>query len=316
MTVWYDTTAVFGDGDVVLRTVVVTVCVHGVLRGAAICLWLTQEDTTARWMSVMVAVGSVSPHSRFLWLSSKMEKGYVFSSAAFIILSCLGSSAEVMKSHYSSTYGVLCSNTCGKYGKGYYWCNTRKGWDYCSPAQNRDYKDNACRDDHPCRKHGESYYWCYRNGWFSGWGYCGPVESKTTVYISSKYQRVCIDDCLYDEYYEYSWCYTDNGWDYCSPTPAVTYKNVPCRSDHFCDSHGYSYSWCWITALEYDYCGVIKACECSSFTTKRYKRHLRNAVALCVRNDTGEVNVGKTNFLAEPNQEALGRWQLPPQETR
>ncbi|KAI4878496.1 hypothetical protein NFI96_008357 [Prochilodus magdalenae] len=63
MTVWYDTTAVFGDGDVVLRTVVVTVCVHVVLRGAAVCQWCCtnrMEDTTARWMSVMVAVGSVS----------------------------------------------------------------------------------------------------------------------------------------------------------------------------------------------------------------------------------------------------------------
>ncbi|KAI4885584.1 hypothetical protein NFI96_026783, partial [Prochilodus magdalenae] len=32
MTVWYDTTAVFGDGDVVLRTVVVTVCVRALTR--------------------------------------------------------------------------------------------------------------------------------------------------------------------------------------------------------------------------------------------------------------------------------------------
>ena len=36
MAVWHDTTAVFGDGDVVLGTVVVTVCVHVVLDGAAV----------------------------------------------------------------------------------------------------------------------------------------------------------------------------------------------------------------------------------------------------------------------------------------
>ncbi|KAI4899757.1 hypothetical protein NFI96_004476 [Prochilodus magdalenae] len=265
---------------------------------------LNLTDSQHYGMVVFYSSATLDLESSFLWLSSKTEKRYIFYSVAFIILSCLGSSAdEVMKSHYPSTYGVLCYNTCGKYGEDYYWCKTREGWDYCSPAQNRDYKDNACRDDHPCDKHGESYYWCNRKGWFSGWGYCGPVESKTTVYISSKYQRVCIDDCLYDEYYEYSWCYTDKGWDYCSPTPDVTYKNVPCRSDHSCDSHGYSYSWCWITASEYDYCGVIKACECSSFTTKRYKRHLRNAVALCVRNDTG--GQVETTFFAEPNQEAL-----------
>ncbi|KAI4871586.1 hypothetical protein NFI96_033667 [Prochilodus magdalenae] len=46
MTVWYDTTAVFGDGDVVLRTVVVTVCVHVVLRGAAVCRWCCTNRMT------------------------------------------------------------------------------------------------------------------------------------------------------------------------------------------------------------------------------------------------------------------------------
>ncbi|KAI4901845.1 hypothetical protein NFI96_005950 [Prochilodus magdalenae] len=46
MTVWYDTTAVFGDGDVVLRTVVVTVCVQVVLRGAAVCQWCCTNRMT------------------------------------------------------------------------------------------------------------------------------------------------------------------------------------------------------------------------------------------------------------------------------
>ncbi|KAI4905699.1 hypothetical protein NFI96_005142 [Prochilodus magdalenae] len=46
MTVWYDTTAAFGDGDVVLRTVVVTVCVHVVLRGAAVCRWCCTNRRT------------------------------------------------------------------------------------------------------------------------------------------------------------------------------------------------------------------------------------------------------------------------------
>ncbi|KAI4879167.1 hypothetical protein NFI96_020398 [Prochilodus magdalenae] len=45
-TVWYDTTAVFGDGDVVLRTVVVTVCVHVVLRDAAVCQWCCTNRRT------------------------------------------------------------------------------------------------------------------------------------------------------------------------------------------------------------------------------------------------------------------------------
>ncbi|KAI4873572.1 hypothetical protein NFI96_006024 [Prochilodus magdalenae] len=58
MTVWYDTTAVFGDGDVVLRTVVVTVCVHVVLRGAAVCRWCCTNRMTPL-LAVMVDVGSV-----------------------------------------------------------------------------------------------------------------------------------------------------------------------------------------------------------------------------------------------------------------
>ncbi|KAI4891852.1 hypothetical protein NFI96_006273, partial [Prochilodus magdalenae] len=46
MTVWYDTTAVFGDGVVVLRTGVVTVCVHVVLHGAAVCQWCCTNRMT------------------------------------------------------------------------------------------------------------------------------------------------------------------------------------------------------------------------------------------------------------------------------
>ena len=38
MTVWYDTTAVFGDGDVVLGAVAVAVRLLVALRGAAVCL--------------------------------------------------------------------------------------------------------------------------------------------------------------------------------------------------------------------------------------------------------------------------------------
>ncbi|KAI4872880.1 hypothetical protein NFI96_029148, partial [Prochilodus magdalenae] len=54
----------FGDGDVVLMTIrkVNGPGVHVVLRGAAVCRWCCtnrMEDTTARWMSVVVAVGSV-----------------------------------------------------------------------------------------------------------------------------------------------------------------------------------------------------------------------------------------------------------------
>ncbi|KAI4892163.1 hypothetical protein NFI96_007743 [Prochilodus magdalenae] len=59
MTVWYDTTAVFGDGDVVLGAVVVTVCVHVVLRGAAVYQWCCTNRMTHGGHHCLL-IGSVS----------------------------------------------------------------------------------------------------------------------------------------------------------------------------------------------------------------------------------------------------------------
>ncbi|KAI4880643.1 hypothetical protein NFI96_004778 [Prochilodus magdalenae] len=64
MTVWYDTTAVFGDGDVVLRTVVVTVCVRVVLRGAAVCRWCRTNRMTHGGHHC-----SLPCHTRDCWVS-------------------------------------------------------------------------------------------------------------------------------------------------------------------------------------------------------------------------------------------------------
>ncbi|KAI4882605.1 hypothetical protein NFI96_032809, partial [Prochilodus magdalenae] len=72
MTVWYDTTAVFGDGDVVLRTVVVTVCVHVVLRGAAVRQWCCTNRMTHGGHHCSLEV-----RSRGCWVSQKAA-GFVF----------------------------------------------------------------------------------------------------------------------------------------------------------------------------------------------------------------------------------------------
>ncbi|KAI4891519.1 hypothetical protein NFI96_021707 [Prochilodus magdalenae] len=68
-----DTTAVFGDGDVVLRTVVVTVCVHVVLRGAAVCRWCCTNRRTdgGHHCSLEVCNGGVGS------VSSSMESPLV-----------------------------------------------------------------------------------------------------------------------------------------------------------------------------------------------------------------------------------------------
>lgn len=176
----------------------------------------------------------------------------------FIILMGWIQGEETRTTHYSSCYRLACKDTCDKHDNSYFWCNTEKGWDYCSPKKNTDYKGQTCRTDHPCRSYRKSYHWCYTEG--GSWGYCGlqhnPAEPETQIYLSSTYGSKCLNDCLYNENWKYFWCDTDDGWDFCSPRSHVTYKDEPCRSDHFCAAHETSYTWCF-TNSGYDKCGLI-----------------------------------------------------------
>ncbi|ROL50858.1 hypothetical protein DPX16_15102 [Anabarilius grahami] len=159
------------------------------------------------------------------------------------------------KIYYGSTTGAVCHNNCDQIYHDYYWCNTAEGWDYCSPSENRDYMNKQCREDRPCGKYDKNYNWCrLKEG---SWGYCGLVKPKTLV-RRTKYDHFCVDKCQRHEKKDYYWCHTASSWDYCSPDVDVTYKNKPCRSDHSCDSHGYSYNWCWTSESDYDYCGPIE----------------------------------------------------------
>ncbi|KAK2865540.1 hypothetical protein Q7C36_001596 [Tachysurus vachellii] len=198
----------------------------------------------------------------------------------------------------TSTYRQLCYDDCQKHGN-YYWCNTKKGWDYCSLTPTTDYKGNECYDWHPCDLHGKDYYWC--NTKSGEENYCGKVEQRTLLYISSTYQSECRDGCSYDESESYYWCNTDKGWDYCSPSPDVTYKGEPCRHDHFCDTHGYDYSWCR-TDSGWDYCGTIETIiDCR--TSGRWKRQPNNIVEICTKIDLGNRKV--TKITAEPDDDAI-----------
>ncbi|KAG7313864.1 hypothetical protein KOW79_022360 [Hemibagrus wyckioides] len=195
---------------------------------------------------------------------------------------------EDFQYHYSSKYGLLCYDGCHQNGKSYYWCKTRKGWDYCSVRQNTDYKGNECKREHPCDLHDEDYRWCYTTN--GEWGYCGSVEPKKVnnkhLYKSSTFQIECKDRCSYDNSEELYGCNTHKGWDYCSPSPDVTYKNKPCRFDHSCSSHGYKYTWCW-TDTDWGYCGIIEKSEiCDSVTlSKRVSDHIEE---ICLRDDFNE----------------------------
>ena len=161
--------------------------------------------------------------------------------------------------YITSTYGALCYDQCATNGQTYYWCHTREGWDYCSPRPNVDYYNNPCKATHPCAKNDKSYYWCYLEK--GSWGYCGLQTPKTSFFRSSTYRELCRDNCEYDSQKEYYYCYTSKGWDYCSPWPDVTYRDVPCRDDHSCDLQGEQYYWCY-TKNSWDYCGVTEGIEC------------------------------------------------------
>lgn len=168
--------------------------------------------------------------------------------------------------YVTSYYDALCYDQCAKRKKDYYWCNTREGWDYCSPRTNVDYMNKPCQEDeeNKCAKHGKKYNWCnLKDG---GWGYCGFLKTKLVSYRSSTYRKICRDDCEYYKEKDYYYCYTSDGWDYCSPVPDITYQGVPCRADHRCDLHSYDYYWCYMDSKNWDYCGVIEGSECEYHT--------------------------------------------------
>ena len=171
--------------------------------------------------------------------------------------------------HVTSMFGEVCYDRCGTHGGSYYYCNSRSGWDFCSPSLNVDHHGKACKSDHPCGKHGLMNRWCRSNA-DSGWGYCGDVERKLTRY-TSRYKKLCLDDCAYDASKDYYYCITNTSghWEYCSPVPDVSYKNKMCNTNHFCGLHGKNYYWCNIGS-SWDYCGLVERDKCDGKT--RWKR--------------------------------------------
>ncbi|KAK2865544.1 hypothetical protein Q7C36_001600 [Tachysurus vachellii] len=215
------------------------------------------------------------------WVKDK-KITLILMSIIFLSELCWTQEEEDFLNHFTAQYRQLCSNDCHKHGQNYYWCNTKKGWDYCSLKNNTDYKGYECKDDHPCGLNGKKYYWCYTKS--GSWGYCGTVEPKKVknkqILKGSHYLHECKRECS-KKSKSYYWCYTDDGWDYCSPAPDVTYKNEPCRSDHPCDTHDYDYSWCW-TDSGWDYCGIIEdlgICD-TVISSKRESGHINETCFL------------------------------------
>ncbi|XP_071359753.1 uncharacterized protein [Trachinotus anak] len=201
--------------------------------------------------------------------------------------------------HYTLKYGVQCTDACEQRGYDYYWCNSQKGWDYCSPSNNVDYKGNPCLQDHPCGKHGEDYYWC--NLVKGGWDYCAPVLPKTTTH-QTRYQEDCIGDCQYKKNGDYFWCYTENSWGYCSPIPHLTYKGESCRSDHKCITYDQSYSWCYTTDNDdWDYCGFTSDDDCKYSLQRRRKRTPNDPNEICSWTDNNGREITATEQDARNN---------------
>ncbi|XP_039607903.1 uncharacterized protein LOC120527975 [Polypterus senegalus] len=188
--------------------------------------------------------------------------------------------------HLTATYHIPCKDQCDqRESTSYYWCETWKGWDYCSPEQGLDMYGRRCKSDHPCDYHGDStkYTWCYlENG---SWEKCGKVYERDLLYISSSYNLICQDDCT-TYGYDYFWCNTLKGWDYCSPVPDVTYKKEPCRSDHKCGLNDESYNWCW-TEKSWDYCGPIAEGECAYTVQNTFKESSAETGIICTITDRG-----------------------------
>ncbi|XP_035494431.2 uncharacterized protein LOC118313205 [Scophthalmus maximus] len=192
----------------------------------------------------------------------------------------------------TSTYGVLCYDGCEKRGYSYYWCNSRMGWDYCSPSNNIDYKGNDCRNDHPCGDYGGGYTSCIVDG--IGWSKCARVEPRAMIH-QTIYQKECTGECQYHEFGDYFWCYTENTWDYCSPLQDHTYRDEPCRQGSTCGTNGQSYSWCYTSYFNWDYCGVISPGECMYSQSNRRKRQADNPNLICSREDDDGNNNNNNN---------------------
>lgn len=199
--------------------------------------------------------------------------------------------------HFTSSLNLPCRDECSKRNEVYFWCHAGNSWDYCSPVQHVDYFGRRCKSDHPCGKYGKSYTWCYLEE--RSWEKCGIVELQVVSHRTSNYHSACLGGCT-TEGQDYFWCETLSGWDYCSPLPDATYKNVQCRADHPCDLHGKSYYWCY-TDDSWDYCGPVEANECAYEKVPTTKRAVPESELIC--RDIG--NQRETHFAIQNAAGAL-----------
>lgn len=170
--------------------------------------------------------------------------------------------------------GDVCRNTCGKYGKSYYWCYTIKNWDYCTPTTYVTFKDTSnisnyeltrtlhswkidneeCLDE--CAKRDDSdYYWCHTV--VKGWRKCSVKDGFDS------YDRPCLYGC--DSTKTKGCSVRAPGWfgkteieiHECSDVRivSVSYTNKGELCNNTCGHYGKDYSWCY-TMTNWDYCTI------------------------------------------------------------
>jgi len=112
-----------------------------------------------------------------------------------IVTFILGVTAKGPVTFLGSDYSLPCQDECLQRGSDYTWCETARGWDYCSLSPEIDTKGSVCST--ACTHaqinlqnnvyEEEDYTWCNVVG--GSWGYCGIVTGWS-VDTEKSYQRM------------------------------------------------------------------------------------------------------------------------------
>lgn len=116
---------------------------------------------------------------------------------------------------YSSTYNNPCLNECAHHGYRYAWCNTRKGWDYCSMYRGFTARGRVCKT--ACGTVGTYYHWCYDVRGNSNWGYCSIYDDDDDETIYDDKGHYCLQPCQETDDNRSYKCLTAFGLGDCTP---------------------------------------------------------------------------------------------------
>ncbi|XP_060922150.1 uncharacterized protein LOC132995921 [Limanda limanda] len=110
------------------------------------------------------------------------------------------------------------------------------------------------------------------------WDEC--LDECPANYFTSTYGVPCSDRCE-KRGYDYYWCHSQEGWDYCSPGENIDYKGNACLND--CGKYGESYYWCKLSGGSRSQCGVVEPRAMIHDT-----RYQRQCVDRCQYYESGE----------------------------